>query len=126
MGNSKRKIIEKNLKIALLGDGELVDALFEYELAEHVGEYLQSKKDDGDKYFFAVTEHSNDVAMLLIDESDNVHRNQVARDLLKSLWRDAYKSNMQKLIPQIARELNAGYLFSAGVKEVPNLSVLRS
>jgi hypothetical protein len=124
MGISKRKIIEKNLKIALLEEGDLVDALFEYELAEHVDEYLQSKKDDGDKYFFAVTEHSNDVAMLLIDESDNVHQNQVARDLLKSLWRDAYKSNMQKLIPQIAQELNAGYLFTAGVKEVSGLRVL--
>jgi hypothetical protein len=69
MGISKRKIIEKNLKKALLEDGRLVDALFEYELAEHVGEYLKSKKNDRDKYFFAVTEHTNDVAMLLIDES---------------------------------------------------------
>jgi hypothetical protein len=115
-----KKTIEKNLKEALLEDGELVDALFEYELAEHVGEYLESKKKDGDKYFFAVTEHTNDVAMLLIDEFDNVHRNQVARELLKSLWHDAYKSNMQKLIPQIAQELNSGLLFTAGVKVMKN------
>ena len=59
--------IEKNLKKALLEDGPMAQALFEYELEEHVEEYLQSKRTDGDKYFFAVTEDTNDVAMLLID-----------------------------------------------------------
>jgi hypothetical protein len=37
-------------------------------LAGHVDEYLLSKKEDKDEHFFAVTEHSNDVAMLLIDK----------------------------------------------------------
>jgi len=116
---SKRSI-EKNLIKALLNDGKLEKALFDYELAEHVDEYLLSKKQDNDKYFFAVTEHTNDVAMLLIDENDVVHINEMARQRLQTFWRDAYSENMKKLIPDMAAELDAGFLYSAGVKEVEN------
>ena len=112
----RQKIIEKNLRKTLLEDGPFAQALFEYELAEHTEEYLQSKRVDGDAYFFAITEHTNDVAMLLIDERDNIHVNQAARALLKKLWRDAYQQNLQRLIPDIARELGAGFLYTAGVK----------
>ena len=73
-----KKSIEKSLRKALLDDGPLVRALFEYELEEHVDAYARSKQTDGDKYFFAVTEHSNDVAMLLIDEGDQLHVNFTA------------------------------------------------
>jgi len=116
---SKRSI-EKNLTKALLNNGKLEKALFDYELAEHVDEYLLSKKQDNDKYFFAVTEHTNDVAMLLIDENDVVHINEMARQRLQTLWRDAYSENMKNLIPDMAAELDAGFLYSAGVKEVEN------
>ena len=112
----RKKTIEKNLGRALLDDGPLAKALFEYELEEHIEEYLLSKRQDGDKYFFAVTEHSNDVALLLIDEHDQVHVNVAARTLLKKLWRKAYRENMQLLIPQMASELDGGFLFTAGVK----------
>jgi hypothetical protein len=47
----RREIIEKNLKRALLEDGPFAQALFEYELEEHIEEYIQSKRADGDKYF---------------------------------------------------------------------------
>jgi hypothetical protein len=112
----RKKTIEKNLKRALIDNGPLTEALFEYELEEHIAEYRQSKREDGDKYFFAVTEHTNDVAMLLIDEHDNVRINEDARTLLRRLWRDAYRKNMQVLIPQMAAELDAGHIFIAGVK----------
>jgi hypothetical protein len=113
-----KKRIEKNLIKALLNDGKLAKELFDYELAEHVDEYLLSKKQDKDKYFFAVTEHTNDVAMLLIDENDIVYVNETAREQLKILWRDAYSENMKNLIPGMAQELDEGFLFSAGVKEI--------
>jgi|SRR3970040_1826888 len=112
----RKKTIEKNLRKALLEDGPFAQALFEYELKEHIEEYTQSKRADGDKYFFAITEHTNDVAMLLIDEGDNVHINDEARALLKKLWRDAYTKNLHVLIPDMAEELEAGYLYTAGVK----------
>lgn len=113
---TRKKVIERNLRRALLEEGPLVEALFEYELAEHTEEYRLSKRTDGDRYFFAVTEHTNDVAMLLIDENDALHVNEAARAALKELWRDAYTGNLQQLIPDMARELDAGYLYAAGVK----------
>jgi hypothetical protein len=58
-----KKTIEKNLIKALLEDGTMAYDLFEYELKEHKDEYRNSKQEDGDDYFFAVTEHTNDVAM---------------------------------------------------------------
>ncbi len=111
-----QKTIEANLRNVLLGDQPFALALFEYELQEHVDDYVQSKQNDDDKYFFVVTEHSNDVAMLVIDEHNTVHINEQARAVLQSLWRDAYTTNMHRLIPQIAQQLHAGFLFAAGVK----------
>jgi hypothetical protein len=35
----RKKIIEQNLRRALLEDGPFAQALFEYELAEHIEEY---------------------------------------------------------------------------------------
>ncbi len=112
-----KKAIEKNLVNALLNNGAMVYTLFEYELEEHIDEYLKSKQEDGDDYIFAVTEHKNEVAMLLIDKDNNVHVNEEARALLKVFWpKSAYKHNMQILIPQMVDELNKGYLFVTGVK----------
>jgi hypothetical protein len=113
----RKKTIERNLKKALLDGGPLAQALFEYELEEHVGEYMKSRREDNDEFFFAVTEHSGDVAMLLIDKNDRLHVNENARALLEKLWRGVvYKSNIQRLLPDMASELDKGYLFTAGVK----------
>ncbi len=91
-------------------------ALFEFELQEHIAEYLQSKRDDNDDYFFAVTEHINDVAMLLIDDQDAIHINEAARSKLMAFWQTNYAKNLRKLIPDIAGELDNGHLYVAGVK----------
>ena len=60
-----KKTIAANLKRVLLDDAPFAMALFDYELREHIAEYLESKRVDHDRYFFAITEHTNDVAMLL-------------------------------------------------------------
>jgi hypothetical protein len=112
------KTIAKNLKRVLLDDAPFAMALFDYELREHIEEYLESKHTDNDRYFFAITEHTNDVAMLLIDEHDTVHINEAARAALRAHWRDAYPQNIQRLLPKMAQDLNARYLFVAGVKVV--------
>ncbi len=113
----RKKTIEKNLIKALLNDGAMAYELFEYELEEHIDEYLKSKKEDGDDYFFAITEHTNDVAMLLIDGHNKVHVNEEARTLLEKFWpKSAYSHNMQILIPQMVDELSKGFLFVTGVK----------
>jgi hypothetical protein len=112
-----KKVIEKNLVKALLHDGEMAYALFEYELEEHVDEYLKSKKEDKDDYFFAVTQHTNHVAMLLIDKKNKVHVNEKARAMLKKYWKGSvYENNLKILIPQMVEQLSSGYLFVTGVK----------
>lgn len=118
-----KKSIANNLKRVLLDDQPFAIALFDYELREHIEEYVQSKHEDADRYFFAVTEHSNDVAMLLIDEDDTIHINEDARTTLRTIWGAVYAENIQRLIPKMAQDLNAGFLFAAGVKIVPHTSV---
>ena len=54
--------------------------------------------------------------MLLIDGKNRLHINEAARAKLKQLWREAYQHNLELLIPQMADKLNAGYLFTTGVK----------
>jgi hypothetical protein len=111
-----KKTIQRNLKKALLDGGPLAQALFEFELEEHVEEYIKSKREDKDEFFFLITEHSGDVAMLLIDKDDQLHINENARAMLEKLWRDAYRPNIQRLLPDMAGQLSEGYLFTAGVK----------
>ena len=113
-----KKTIAANLKRVLLDDAPFAMALFDYELREHIEEYLESKRADQDRYFFAVTEHTNDVAMLLIDEQDGIHINEEARAMLRALWRDAYAHNIELLIPKMAQDLQAGFLPTAGVQIV--------
>ena len=112
----RRKQIEINLHKALLEDRPMAMALFKWELQEHVTEYLASKRADHDNFLFVITEHSNDVAMLLIDEQDAIHINENARAMLKKLWRKVYRSNLELLIPDIARELDVGKIWWTGVK----------
>jgi hypothetical protein len=116
-----RKKIIANLEKALLQDGHLELKLYQWELEEHVPEYLASKKKDKDKYFIAITEHTNDVAMLLIDDKNRLHINEQARTKLKQFWQNNYVQNLQKLIPQIAQELDDGYVFITGVKEAKSV-----
>ena len=110
-----KKTIENNLVRALLENGPMSMSLYEYELEKHIEEYLESKRRDGDRYFFSVTANDKETAMLLIDEGDQVHVNAAARSLLKKLWQKNYKQNAKMLIPDMASELDKGFLFVAGV-----------
>lgn len=112
-----KRTIKKNLIKALLKNGAMAYELFKYELEEHIDEYLKSKQDDNDDYFFAVTEHTNEVAMLFIDGDDKVYVNEEARAMLRKQWPESvYRHNMQLLIPQMVDELSKGFLFVTGVK----------
>jgi hypothetical protein len=117
---TKKKIVF-NLENALLKDAPLKIELYKWELEEHIQEYFDSKKEDRDKYFIAITEHTNDVAMLLIDDKNRLHINEQAREKLKKIWKNNYERNMKILIPQIAQDLFDGYIFSTGVKEVKEI-----
>ncbi|NOT03661.1 MAG: hypothetical protein HOP27_03570 [Anaerolineales bacterium] len=108
---------EKYLVRALLDDGVMSKSLFEDELQDQINEFLKSKKEDQDDFFFAITERDNQVAMLLIDGDDKVHVNEEARAVLKTFWQKlVYEHNMLILIPQMVDELSEGYYFVTGVK----------
>ena len=110
-----RKRIEQLLRKALLDDGEMVYELYEYELEENYDYWIASMKRDKNNFILAVTEHSNDVAMALVDKDDGLFVNEQARDKLKELWLDQYTNNVEKLIPYWAIQLAAGSIPLMGV-----------
>lgn len=112
------KKIAHLLKRALLNNGKMEYALYEYELEELLDELRSSMARDKDDYIFAVTENSGEVAMVLIEKSGAVYINEQARERLKAFWLAAYKSNMQELIPVFALQLNDNELPINGVKQV--------
>jgi len=108
---------EKYLVKALLNDGTMSKLLFDDELQEQINNFLKSKQEDEDDFFFAITEHDNQVAMLLIDGGDKVYVNEEARAVLKTYWqKSVYEHNMLMLIPQMVDELSEGYYFVTSVK----------
>jgi frataxin-like iron-binding protein CyaY len=110
------KEIKKLLQQALLHDGAMQYELYQHELEEQLDEMKASMAADKDDYIFTVTVNNGDVAMLLIEKSGDIHINEAARERLKTLWPAAYKSNMKKFIPLLARQLSAGELPLNGVK----------
>jgi|SRR5215471_184219 len=112
------KHIEKLLEQTLLRDGAMQYGLYEHELEELLDELKSSLAEDKDDYIFAVTENSGHVAMVLIEQSGQVHSNEQAREKLRELWPAAYASNMRKLIPEFAKQLHEGELPINGVKTV--------
>ncbi|MFM7787126.1 MAG: hypothetical protein ACKO90_02795, partial [Microcystis panniformis] len=62
----KQKKIANTLRKALLEDGKMEHALYEYELEEHLDYWYKGLKSDRDQFVFAITENSGHVAMVLI------------------------------------------------------------
>jgi hypothetical protein len=115
------KGIQKLLEKALLQDGKMEEGLYQHELEELLEELKTSMVRDNDEFLFAVTENSGDVAMVLVEQWGQVHINEQAREKLKAFWEASYKSNLKKLIPLFARQLNAGELPINGVKTMEGL-----
>jgi hypothetical protein len=112
----KSKQIEMLLRKALLEDGEMPQSLYEYELEEHIDYWYEGLKADRDDFVFAVTENSGHVAMVLIMPNKSVLVNEVARAKLSEFWQLNYRTNMEKLIPMMAKQLADDILYVTGVK----------
>ena len=114
--------LKKVLENALLKDGKMEYDLYEYEFVELLDEFKESVIEDKDDFLFAITTHKNDItgkedtAMVLIEQSGQVHINELARDKLKAEWKGAYESNMKKFIPDFAKQLYEGDIPINGVK----------
>lgn len=99
------KRIEKLLRKALMQNGEMAEALYDYELAEHIDYWYEGLQADQNEFVFAVTENSGDTAMVLITKEKMIYVNEMARRKLSKIWGDAYQSNMKMLIPDMAEQL---------------------
>ena len=93
-------------------------ALYEFELEEHLDYWYQGLLDDHNAFVFAVTAHSGDVAMVLIMPEKTIYVNEAAREKLAELWPETYRTNMKRLIPLMAEELAADIIAVNGVKVV--------
>jgi hypothetical protein len=103
---------------AMLHNGDMEIKLYEFELKEMAIELFESLIKDKDELVFALTIHSGDVAMILIEPFGTVYVNEEARNHLQSRWGKAYKSNIKKLLPDWIRQLKKGVIPYHGVKTV--------
>jgi hypothetical protein len=117
MSTKKAKEIENRLIDALLNNGVMVQALYDFELTRQVDGLKKSMQEDNDDYIFTVTENNSDIAMLLIEKSGKLYINERAREKLKTFWLTAYEKNIQRLIPMFTKQFLEGELPFAGVKE---------
>lgn len=117
----KKRKIANTLRKALLEDGKMERALYEYELEEHLDYWYEGLKSDREQFVFAVTENSGDVAMVLITPDKTIYVNEEAREKLSEFWIKAYKHNINQLIPMMAENLANDIISVTGVKMVsPN------
>lgn len=113
-----RKQIEKTLRQALLLNGSMSYALYEYELIEHIEYWKKGMVRDKDEFVFIVTENNGDVAMLLISKNNELFINEEARKKLQLLWNinGAYEKNIETLLPSFSKQLEKGEFPVNGVK----------
>ncbi|MCA2655454.1 MAG: hypothetical protein IM473_02935 [Microcystis sp. M015S2] len=117
----KQRKIANTLRKALLQDGKMERALYEYELEEHIDYWYEGLKSDRDQFVFAITENSGHVAMVLIMPDKTIYVNEEAREKLSQFWIKAYKNNINRLIPMMAENLANDIISVNGVKTVsPN------
>ena len=99
-----KKKIEKSLKTALLLEGKMSQALYEYELVEHLDYWKEGLKRDKEDFCFVVTYNNGDVAMLLMT-NEELYINEEARKILQLFWKDQYKPNIEAVLPKIVSDL---------------------
>jgi hypothetical protein len=111
-----KKKIERLLRQALLNNGKMEYALFEFELEEHIDYWYEGVIRDGEELVFVLTENRGHVAMVLITKEKDIYVNEKAREQLVLSWDKAYTKNMERILPRMAEELANDILAVTGVK----------
>ena len=115
---TKQLAILQVLREALLFDGKMFQSLYEHEMQEHIAYWTEGMRQDKDDFVFVVTENNGHAAMVVITKEEELLINEPARAYLKKFWQKNYDSNIRKLLPTMAADLNAGYFSVNGVKVV--------
>ncbi|MGJ0486268.1 MAG: hypothetical protein ACR65R_17290 [Methylomicrobium sp.] len=102
------KSVQNLLESALIGDQAMSDALLSENLIEHKDEFSKSLEEDNEDVIFAIDQHENSIAMLLIEKNGDFYVNTDAKDRLKFYWQYNYENNLKKFIPFMANQLKAG------------------
>jgi hypothetical protein len=119
-----KRDIKKALENTLLNNEKMAIELYEYELEEMLDDLKESLFEDKDDSIFALTVHKNDetlkhdTALVLIEQSGEVHINEAAKNRLKVIWLGSYAVNMRKLLPDFVEQLNAGEIPINGIKTI--------
>ncbi|MBS1775802.1 MAG: hypothetical protein JSS64_05920 [Bacteroidetes bacterium] len=108
--------IKNTLQKALLENGEMSMGLYEFDMQEHIDEWINDTQNDNDDYCFFITENRGDVAMVLISRENEIFINEKAREKLMKLWIKAYDHNIKLLLPTMTRNLSNGFFAITGVK----------
>ena len=110
------KRIKNILYKALLLNGKMEYALYEWELKEHIDYWKRGMKKDNEEFVFVVTEKNGDAAMLLITKNDELFINEKARKQLQLYWKSNYEKNIKYLLPTMVKNLSNEILSVNGVK----------
>ncbi|MEO0868003.1 MAG: hypothetical protein AAFY17_06050 [Cyanobacteria bacterium J06642_11] len=113
---NKATQIATSLRKALLENGPMAQALYEYELEENIDYWHQSILKDKEDFAIVITENRSHVAMLLLEADKTLHINEAARKKLQSLWPQTYMQNMLQFIPMIVDDVLSNQFFFTGVK----------
>src|SRR5690554_2932682 len=105
-----KKRIEKALQEVLLKEGEMSFSLYELDLKESVEDWTTNTATSGVDFFFAITENTGYVAMVLITKKKKLYINKEARDKLKQFWKENYANNIKLFSPGIIQDLTDGFL----------------
>lgn len=110
------KRIKNILYKALLLNGKMEKALYEWELEEHIEYWKRGMKKDNEEFVFVVTEKDGDVAMLLITKKNKLFINEKARAQLQLYWKSNYEKNIEYLLSAMVKDLSNGILSVTGVR----------
>lgn len=116
------KPIKNKLESTLLSNEEMSSDLFNDNLINFKDEFIRSMNQDNEDVIFALDEHNNQIAMLLIEKNGNCYSNSEAKSKLKEYWKSNFENNLKKLIPYMAKQLKSGEIAVTGFTVQPTLN----
>lgn len=114
-----KKTIRATLEQGLLHGAAMSAELCEEVLIDVVDELEASLREDGDDALIAFVAEDHEMAMLLLDKSGALYRNEAACEQLKLMWRTYYAANLERLLPIFVDDLSQGMLAVGGVQWIP-------
>lgn len=114
-----KKTIRATLEQGLLHGAAMSAELCKDVLLDALDELEASLREDGDDALIAFVAEDHEMAMLLLDKSGALYRNEAACEQLKLMWRTYYAANLERLLPIFVDDLSQGMLAVGGVQWIP-------